>query len=190
MANNLINGHILFIWLVVCTLLDASIIDPYHFSRELLTTIVPILWYCSHFPYSRSYINSLIYTNLFKQWFENIMMLFQLYLYIFLCYIVIDYFTFFWTYFGLFYLFVTHAKDCSRILKYSVIVGEITEPKCPHNNKQKFERFGWNESRPFPVQIHPRTIYFLVISVSRPEVAVLRNNLTLTALDPFPLYFS
>lgn len=94
------------------------------------------------------------------------------------------------TYFGLFYLFVTHAKDRSRILKYSVIVGEITEPKCPHNNKQKFERFGWNESRPFPVQIHPRTIYFLVISVSRPEVAVLRNNLTLTALDPFPLYFS
>lgn len=45
------------------------------------------------------------------------------------------------TYFDFFYLFITHVKDWSIVLKYSVIIGEITEPKCPHNNNQKFEQF-------------------------------------------------
>lgn len=61
MANNLINGHILFIWLV-----DGSYITrctnyrSIHFSRELLITIVLTFWpinrYCSHFLDSRSIV--------------------------------------------------------------------------------------------------------------------------------------
>lgn len=73
MADNLINGHILFIWLMDgFVLLDAPIIDLYHFSHELLITIILMLWPIHWYTFlilDHVLINCLIYTSLSEQWF-------------------------------------------------------------------------------------------------------------------------
>lgn len=127
---------------MVPTLLDAPIIDLYHFSRELLITIVLTLWpinrYCSHFLDSRSIVLFTLASlsndlEIWWSWSSN---------YTFPCATSWSWhFSSVSMYFGLFLLVrYTRLKDWSRILRYSVIVREITESKCPHNNNQKFEQ--------------------------------------------------
>lgn len=191
MANNLINGHILFIWLV-----DGSYITRctnYRsvslFNYELLITIVlttlwPINRYCSHFLDSRSIVLFTLTSlsndlEIWWSWSSN---------YSFPCVTSWSWhFSSVSTYFGLFLLVrYTRLKDWSRILRYSVIVREITESKCPHNNNQKFEqtiRNGNSVETLTRIASTSRSIlerFITSLFPLRPEVVVLRNTVALS----------
>lgn len=168
MADNLINGHILFIWLMDgFVLLDAPIIDLYHFSHELLITIILMLWPIHWYTFlilDHVLINCLIYTSLSEQWFGkhddwSIMpatISCSWYFHILLNIL------------GLFHLFFAayvKARD-SDFRKIGII-----------------EQLEMETS----LQIHPRTIYFLMISVA---VLLCNTELSIGSSVSFlPLHF-